>query len=85
MLYDFFCDLSSVWMAHTQYIEGVNGTIKKQKKVAPHMSLRLMSARTLIRRQFPVPSRRAKIPNRGSNCEEKRKQKACQDLSPAAY
>ena len=54
MLYDFFSDLSSGWLAHTQYIEGVNGIIKKQKKVAPHMSLRLMSARTMIRRQFPV-------------------------------
>ena len=54
MLYDYFADLSSVWLAHTQYIEGVNGIIKKQKKVAPHMSLRLMSSRTMIRRQFPV-------------------------------
>ena len=34
MLYDFFSDLSSGWLAHTQYIEGVNGIIKKQKKMA---------------------------------------------------
>ena len=53
-LWDFMMDLSSIWKTNTQFIEGVNGTIKKQKKVAPHMSFPLMSARTTF--FFVTPS-----------------------------
>ena len=52
-LYRFVEDMSSEWVVDSQRVEGTNGCLKKQMKVAPGIALRLLSARTTVKTMFP--------------------------------
>ena len=53
-LYRFIDDLTDEWIVDSQRVEGVNSWLKKQMKVAPHISPKLLSARTCIKTMFPA-------------------------------
>jgi hypothetical protein len=44
------CEL---WALDTQYVESLNSSIKHVITAAPHISLDLLSARTVLRRSLP--------------------------------
>ena len=50
-------DTAEEWCVDSQLVEGVNGTLKKQVKVSPHISLKLLSARLTIKRMFGLDER----------------------------
>ena len=52
-LYTFMADLSAEWIVDSQRVEGTNGDLKKQMKAAPSITLKLLSARTLVKTMFP--------------------------------
>ena len=51
-LHTFISDLNSQWVVDSQYVEGVNGVLKRIVTQCPGISLPLLSARTSMRRML---------------------------------